>query len=101
LPVKMINLASIWTVVYTHPSRYNWMIQFYLRAAGLTLSWIGSGRFIMSDNYSDEDYNAVMRRIVTDSRLSCLPHLCDSIVAGGQAGIRYFDSAVLIYSMVG
>ena len=64
LPVKIINLASIWTVVYTRPSRYNWMFQYYLRTAGLTLSWIGSGRFIMSHNYSDEDYAQVMQRIV-------------------------------------
>lgn len=65
LPVKISNLASIWTVVYTRPSRYNWMFQYYLRAAGLTLSWIGSGRFIMSHNYSAEDYTAVKERIVS------------------------------------
>ena len=41
------------------------MFQYYLRAAGLTLSWIGSGRFIMSHNYSDEDYAQVVQRIVS------------------------------------
>ena len=65
LPLKIVNLASIWTVIYTVPSRYNWMFQFYLRAQGLSISWIGSGRMIMSHNYSDEDYTAVMQRFVT------------------------------------
>jgi glutamate-1-semialdehyde 2,1-aminomutase len=50
-------------VLYTEPCRYNWMLQFYLRAQGLELSWIGSGRFIMSLNYSDEDFAEVVRRI--------------------------------------
>jgi len=35
LPVRVANLASIWTVSYESPSRYNWMFQYYLRAAGL------------------------------------------------------------------
>ena len=30
------------------PSRYNWMLQFYLRAEGLALSWVGTGRLIFS-----------------------------------------------------
>ncbi len=43
LPVRVANLVSVWTVLYTRPSRYNWMFQFYLRAEGLALSWVGSG----------------------------------------------------------
>jgi glutamate-1-semialdehyde 2,1-aminomutase len=62
LPVRLANLHSIVTVLYTQPSRYNWMLQFYLRAEGLELSWIGSGRFIMSLNYTDEDFAEVARR---------------------------------------
>ena len=34
LPVRIAHLSSIWTVTYTQPSRYNWMLQFYLRAHG-------------------------------------------------------------------
>ena len=64
LPLKIVNLASIWTVLFTLPSRYNWMYQFYLRAQGLSISWIGSGRMIMSHNFSDEDYEAVMQRFI-------------------------------------
>ena len=52
LPVQVANLSSIWTVCYTQPSRYNWMLQYYLRAEGLALSWIGTGRLIFSLNYT-------------------------------------------------
>ena len=38
LPVRVANLSSIWTVYYTEPSRYNWMLQYYLLAEGLALS---------------------------------------------------------------
>jgi len=68
LPVRVANLCSIWTVSYTRPSQYNWMFQFYLRAHGLALSWVGTGRFIFSHNYTDEDYAAVAERIVAAAR---------------------------------
>jgi glutamate-1-semialdehyde 2,1-aminomutase len=64
LPVRVANLSSIWTVLYTRPSRYNWMLQFYLRAHGLALSWVGSGRLIFSLNYSDADFDDVLQRFV-------------------------------------
>jgi glutamate-1-semialdehyde 2,1-aminomutase len=65
LPVQVANLSSIWTVTYTEPSRYNWMLQFYLRLHGLALSWVGTGRLIFSLNYSDADFDAVLERFVT------------------------------------
>jgi glutamate-1-semialdehyde 2,1-aminomutase len=68
LPVEVRNLSTIWTVCYTRPSRYNWMLQYYLRAQGLALSWVGTGRFIFSLNYSDADFEAVADRIVDAAR---------------------------------
>lgn len=67
LAVRVSNLSSIWMVQYTEPSRYNWMLQYYLRAEGLALSWVGTGRLIFSLNYSDADYAAVVDRFVTAS----------------------------------
>lgn len=64
LPVRLVNMTSIWTTLYTTPSRYNWMFQYYLRAEGLSLSWIGSGRFIFSHNYTEADVAEVAARIV-------------------------------------
>jgi glutamate-1-semialdehyde 2,1-aminomutase len=68
LPVRIANLSSIWTVLYTEPSRYNWMLQYYLRAEGLALSWVGSGRLIFSLNYSDEEFLAVTDRFVAAAK---------------------------------
>jgi glutamate-1-semialdehyde 2,1-aminomutase len=64
LPVRVANMSSIWTVCYTQPSRYNWMLQYYLRAAGLALSWIGTGRIIFSLNYTEQDFEAVADRFL-------------------------------------
>ena len=64
LPVKVVNLSTIWTVLYTTPSCYNWLFQYYLRLEGLSLSWVGTGRFIFSLNYTDEDFRQVQQRFV-------------------------------------
>lgn len=64
LPVRVANMVSIWTVLYTAPSRYHWMLQYYLREQGLTLPWIGTGRFIFSHDFTDEDYGEVAERFV-------------------------------------
>jgi len=68
LPVEVANLSSIWTVCYTQPSRYNWMLQFYLRAQGLALSWVGTGRLIFSLNYTNDDFEAVATRFLAAAR---------------------------------
>jgi glutamate-1-semialdehyde 2,1-aminomutase len=64
LPLQVANLSSIWTFNYLAPSRYNWMFQYYLRAQGLSLSWVGTARLIFSLNYSDADFAAVADRVV-------------------------------------
>jgi glutamate-1-semialdehyde 2,1-aminomutase len=68
VPVQVANLSSIWTVSYTRPSRYNWMLQYYLRAEGLALSWIGTGRLIFSLNYTEADFEAVCDRFVAAAK---------------------------------
>ena len=68
LPVQVANLSSIWTIFYTQPSRYNWMFQYYLRANGLALSLVGTGRIIFSLNYTDADFAAVADRILSAAR---------------------------------
>ena len=40
------------------------MLQYYLRAEGLALSWVGTGRLIFSLNYTDADFAAVADRFV-------------------------------------
>jgi glutamate-1-semialdehyde 2,1-aminomutase len=64
VPVRVANLSTIWTVLYTEPGRYHWMLQFYLRLHGLALSWVGTGRLIFSLNYGDAEFDAVAERFV-------------------------------------
>jgi len=68
LPVEVVNMSSIWTVCYKEPSRYNWMLQYYLRAEGLALSWIGTGRLIFSLDYTEADFAAVADRFVAAAK---------------------------------
>ena len=64
LPLKISNIHSILSVSYTLPSRYNWMLQFYLKNHGIELSWTGTGRLIMSFSFSDADFKAVVECFV-------------------------------------
>jgi len=64
VPVQVANLSSIWTVLFTQPGCYNWLLQHYLRAEGLALSWVGTGRIIFSLNYSQQEFEAVTDRFV-------------------------------------
>jgi glutamate-1-semialdehyde 2,1-aminomutase len=64
LPVRVANLSSIWAIWYPEPSAYNWMFQYYLRAEGLALSWVGTGRLIFSLDYTEEMFEAVADRFV-------------------------------------
>ena len=64
VPVRIAHLSSIWTVLYECPARYKWMLNYYLRAHGLTLSWVGSGRLVFSLNYTDGDFKEVNVKFV-------------------------------------
>ena len=64
LPLRVQGLQSIWTITYTQPSRYHWLLQFYLREQGLALSWVGTGRLIFSLNYTDAQLAEVLESVV-------------------------------------
>jgi glutamate-1-semialdehyde 2,1-aminomutase len=68
LPLRVAALGTIWTISYTRVSRYHWMLQYYLRAEGLALSWVGSGRLIFSLDYTEAEFEAVSDRIVAAAR---------------------------------
>jgi len=64
LPLQVANFSTVWSLIYTQPSRYNWMLQFYLRAEGLLLSWVGTGRLIFRIDLAEDDFMEIGRRIV-------------------------------------
>jgi glutamate-1-semialdehyde 2,1-aminomutase len=63
LPVRVLNLATVWTVLFKEPSRYNWLLQYYLRAEGVTLSWVGTGRCLSSMDFTADDYLALQEKL--------------------------------------
>ncbi len=64
VPVRVANLSTIWTVHYTQPGRYHWMLQYYLRLHGLALSWVGSGRLIFGLQWDDAAFDDMVERFV-------------------------------------
>jgi len=68
LNVRIAAMATIWTVLYPRPSRYNWMLQFYLRAHGIRLSWVGTGRLIFSLDFTEADFADLADRFVAAAR---------------------------------
>jgi len=68
LPVQVANLQTIWTVFYTRPGRYNWMLQYYLRSQGLALSWVGTGRLIFPLNFNDATFAEFVERFVAAAK---------------------------------
>jgi glutamate-1-semialdehyde 2,1-aminomutase len=68
LPMRAANLSTIWTIGYATPSRYHWMAQFYLRRAGIALSWVGTGRLIFNLAHTQADFDDVLERFVQAGR---------------------------------
>lgn len=68
VPVRVAHLQTIWTVLYTRPAAYNWMLQYYLRAEGLALSWVGTGRLIFSLDIDDARFAEIVRRFAAAAR---------------------------------
>jgi len=64
LPVRVANMASVWSTLYLQPGRYNWLLQFYLAAEGVSCAWIGTGRFIFPNDLDDATLDDVAARFV-------------------------------------
>jgi glutamate-1-semialdehyde 2,1-aminomutase len=68
LPLRVVQFGTIWTVQFTEPGRYNWLLQYYLRAEGITMSWVGTGRCLASMDYTPADYETLQDAIVSAAR---------------------------------
>jgi glutamate-1-semialdehyde 2,1-aminomutase len=64
LPLRVVNLGTVWTVLFKEPGRYNWLLQYYLRAEGITLSWVGTGRCLSSLDFTVEDYQGLQHTLL-------------------------------------
>lgn len=65
LPLRVVHLATVWTVLFKEPSRYNWLLQYYLRAEGITLSWVGTGRCLSSMDFTVDDYQELQAKLLS------------------------------------
>ncbi|KAH8057715.1 N2-acetyl-L-ornithine:2-oxoglutarate 5-aminotransferase [Aureococcus anophagefferens] len=68
LPMRVDNLTTVWTVLFTQPGRYHWMFQYYLRAEGLALSWVGTGRCLFSLDFTLAQYDAVKTALLNAAK---------------------------------
>jgi glutamate-1-semialdehyde 2,1-aminomutase len=64
LPLRIAHLGTVWTVLFREPSRYNWLLQYYFRAEGLALSWVGTGRCLISMDFAPNDFADLQDSIV-------------------------------------
>lgn len=64
LPLRVVNLATVWTILFQQPGRYNWLLQYYLRAEGVTLSWVGTGRCLSNMAFTQEHYDELQAKLV-------------------------------------
>ncbi len=64
LPIQVAHMSTVWTVLIKSETRYNWLLQYYLRREGIALSWVGTGRMIFSLNFSDADFEEFTKRFV-------------------------------------
>jgi glutamate-1-semialdehyde 2,1-aminomutase len=65
LPIRVVHLGTVWTVLFTEPGRYSWLLQYYLRAEGVAMSWVGTGRCLANMDFTDKDYEALQTKLLS------------------------------------
>merc|ERR1711920_139469 len=73
-PIQLTNWFSVWSILYTEPGRYHWLLQYYLKDAEVNLSWVGTGRLLFSLEWKKEDYDRLLERLLA---------ACEQMKAGG------------------
>merc|ERR1711972_899431 len=63
-PIELTNWFSVWSILYTEPGRFHWMFQYYLKDAGVNLSWVGTGRLLFSLEWQKADYDRLLERVL-------------------------------------
>merc|ERR1712039_926467 len=86
-PIQLANWFSVWSIMYTQPGRYHWMLQYYLKDAGVNLSWVGTGRLLFSLDWEEKDF-AELRRCMLDA--------CAAMMAAGWWEVPKANIKVLL-----
>ena len=64
IPMRIVNVGSIWGLRFTAPGRYHWMLQYFLLDEGIKLASIGSGRMNLRLDTTDEELNALTDKLL-------------------------------------
>merc|ERR1711871_1575394 len=64
LPMRLVNVGSIWGIRFNTPGRYHWMLQFFLLDEGIKLASIGSGRMNLRLDTSEEELSMLTDKLV-------------------------------------
>ena len=64
LPISVRNLTTVWTIIFDQPGRYHWMLQYYLRGEGVAMSWVGTGRLLISLDFTKQDLATVQAALL-------------------------------------
>jgi len=68
VPVRAAVLQTVFTLVFTQPSMYNWLLQFYLRAEGLCMSWVGTGRLILPVTTTEKELDMIVAKMTSAAK---------------------------------
>jgi glutamate-1-semialdehyde 2,1-aminomutase len=68
LPLRVVHLGTVWTVLFSEPGRYHWLLQYYLRAEGVTLTWVGTGRCLSSMDFDEKVYGELQGKLLAAAR---------------------------------
>lgn len=63
-PLELTNWFSVWSMLYTTPGRFHWLFQYFLKDAGVNLSWVGTGRLLFSLEWKKADYDRLLERLL-------------------------------------
>eukprot|EP00937_MAST-01D_sp_MAST-1D-sp2_P005211 g5211.t1 len=64
VPLRVASYSTVWTMIYQMPGRYHWLLQYFLRAEGVALSWVGTGRLNFSLDFNDADLKELQGRML-------------------------------------
>jgi len=63
-PIQVQSYASVWSIMYLIPSRYSFLLQYYLKDEGMNLSWVGTGRVCFSLDFGPKELGEVTDKLV-------------------------------------
>jgi glutamate-1-semialdehyde 2,1-aminomutase len=63
LPLRFEGMPTVWSLIFTRPGRYHWLLQFYLRREGIVMSWVGTGRLIFNLQFSEREFEEFSHKL--------------------------------------